>query len=155
MRKIILVWMLLPALLLSACGSRLGEKPGVFGESGLATALPPDEHIFFYDFATNHDIYSIYSNREYHYYYCVDSLYGGGCPLKGDFEAHTKRFSDFNGKPVLLYNGRYYHIANFVCTVCGSTAGSEYVLCSDSSETCTGECANATHYRELYNEVTP
>lgn len=150
MKKIIVIFIVFSTLLLSACGNQLDEKAGTFGNFDLTPADPSDVHYFIYDFATNHDPYSIYPNSEYHYYYCADSLYGGGCTLEAGFEPHTKKLSSFSGKPVMLYNGHYYHVAKFECVVCGSiAAGSEYVLCSDNSKTCAGKCANVTHYREV------
>ena len=95
MKKIIVIFIVFSTLLLSACGNQLDEKAGVFGNFDLTPADPSDVHYFIYDFATNHDPYSIYPNSEYHYYYCADSLYGGGCTLEAGFEPHTKNFRLF------------------------------------------------------------
>lgn len=138
------------SLLLTSCSYSLGEVEGAFNNPNYE--VPVEQicnHSFLYDMPTNYDSYGIYPNAEYHYVQCTNHLYGGTCDFEPTFDKHTRKFSGFEDRPVVMYNGHYYHIAKFSCTVCGSVfAGTEYVLCSNDSSECKCDCANALEYWE-------
>lgn len=150
MKKTVLILLSIICLFLSSCGYSLDEKKGFFSEDDHITGEGSKcEHHLFYDYAVNHDPYAIYANGEYHYVWCSYGLYGG-CDLGPAYERHTRVFSGLAPYLVLQYNGRYYHVANFRCSDCGMySISSEYVLCTDNSKDCNGDCKGALEYIEV------
>lgn len=151
MRKTILILLSIICLSLSSCGYSLDENKGVFWDVNHTTGVDSEcEHHMVYDYATNHDPYGIYGNGEYHYVRCSYGLYGSNCDFEPTYERHTRVFSGLAPYLVLQYNGKYYHVANFRCSECGSySSGTEYVLCTDNSKTCKGDCEGALEYIEV------
>ena len=145
-QKIICTAILFAALfILGGCRAALGEAPGAFGNYGTPTpgSCPHSER---YDRATPHDPYGRYPNAKYHYVYCENAGFDGGCDFSPHFEAHKQVFSEFYGDPQKLYNGYFYHTARYICAVFGDSAGSDYILCSDNSGKCRGNCENAVRH---------
>lgn len=146
------VLLLLCSMILFSCNTNLslGEKEGAFAEeTDISQVTSYCHHAFSYERANINDESGRYQGFEYHYVYCLNSKYTDGCTERGRFEFHESEFYGIYAVTELKYNLGYYHAVQSICKKCKSTPYvTGYVLCSENSNECNGNCSACVEYRE-------
>ncbi len=133
MKRSVLILLAALILCLSSCSYPLDEAEGAFDHIAEEYLEKENlcEHVLYYDRARAGDAYERYPNSEYHSVQCYGKLLGEKCDFEPKFEKHTKEFLNLQSTNTMAFNGHYYHAAQFICSVCGKSAGTEYVICSN------------------------